>query len=159
MTKVGWSAPVERLDVATARKSILRQHAHLRSLLARASSVAETALDERACNPDDVACSIGDVRTTMEIHLAFEESVLLPILREEVARGAERALHMLEEHDRQRALLAKLHREASAHPQLPMLAAKLAFLASWLLNDMAEEEQALLAPAGLRDDTVTADSR
>jgi iron-sulfur cluster repair protein YtfE (RIC family) len=144
---LGWSAPVQRLDVKTARKSILRQHAVLRSLLSRASRLADAAVEDRPHHPDAVACCIGDIRTTMEVHLAFEESVLLPILREDQPRGPERALRMLEEHERQRALLARLHREAAAHPELPMLAAKLAFLTTWLLKDMAEEERSLLAPA------------
>lgn len=151
MTNVVWSAPDERLDVATARKSILRQHGHLRSLLARASRVAETALEGTPTSPDAVACSIGDVRTTMEVHLVFEESVLLPILRDDLSEGPERARRMLEDHERPRAFLTKLHREASAHPELPILAAKLVFLTSWLLQDMVEEEQQIrLAAEGRR---------
>jgi hypothetical protein len=56
---------------------------------------------------------------------------------------------MLEEHHRQRRMLASIHREAYNHPQLPALAVKLGFLAAWFLADMAEEERelALLRPA------------
>jgi hypothetical protein len=97
------------------------------------------------CSPDAVASSIGDLRTTMEVHLAFEEGVLLPILHEELPSGPRRARRMLEDHQRQRAVLARLHRESAAHPELPILAIKLAFLATWLLDDMADEERSLLA--------------
>ena len=50
-----------------------------------------------------------------------------------------------------------LHREACAFPQLPMLAAKLAFLTEWLLADMLEEERSLLVPDVVRDDVVVID--
>jgi len=154
---LGWSAPAKRLDAGTARQSILSQHEHLRALLERAREVAEAALDGRPPSPDAVASAIGDIRTTMEVHLTFEEKVLLPLLRDDLPVGPERADRLLDEHARQRQTLATLHQEARAFPELPTLAAKLAFLASWLLADMAEEEHALLNPDVIRDDIIVID--
>jgi hypothetical protein len=154
---LGWSAPTNRVDAGTARQSILSQHERLRTLLARAGAVAEAALDGHPPSPDAVASAIGDLRTTIEVHLAFEEKVLLPLLRDDLPLGPERADRLLDEHARQRQTLATLHREACAFPAFPTLAAKLAFLAGWLLADMAEEEHSLLNPDVVRDDVVVID--
>ena len=126
-------------------------------MLDRAHDVAEAALDEQAPSPDAVASAIGDIRTVMEVHLAFEEKSLLPILRDDLPLGPERADRLLDDHRQQRASLATLHREACAFPQVPILAAKLAFLAAWLLADMEEEERSLLLPDVVRDDVIAID--
>jgi hypothetical protein len=93
----------------------------------------------------------------MEVHLTFEESVLLPILHDDLPLGPQRAERLRDEHARQRATLVTLHDEARAYPELELLAAKLAFLTEWLLADMAEEEKSLLVPDVVRDDVVVAD--
>jgi hypothetical protein len=157
MFELGWSAPTKRLDAGTARGAILGQHERIRSLLARAHAIAEAALDGEPRSPDAVASSIGDIRTIMEVHLAFEERSLIPILREDLPLGPPRADRLLDEHHRQRETLATLHREACAFPDFPLLAAKLAFLTEWLLADMNEEELSLLNPDVLRDDVVVVD--
>jgi hypothetical protein len=154
---IGWVAPERRLDAGTARGIILGQHGRIRALLERARAVAEAALDGEPRSPDAVASAIGDIRTIMEVHLAFEEKALLPILRDDPPLGPTRADRLLDEHVRQRETLAKLHHEASVAPEGPMLAAKLAFLTSWLLADMNEEERSLLTPDVVRDDVVAVD--
>jgi hypothetical protein len=157
MTDLGWSAPQRRVDAGAALRGILWQHRHIRTLLDQAHAVAEATLDGRAPSPNAVASAIGAVRSIMEVHLAFEESVLLPILRDDLPLGPQRADRLRNEHARQRTTLATLHREAWAHSEAEMLAAKLAFLTEWLLADMAEEEKSLLVPDVVRDDVVVAD--
>ena len=157
MIDLGWSAPTRRLDAGTAREAILAQHHRIRALLTRARGVAEAALDGSAPTSDAVASAIGDIRTIMEVHLAFEEKSLLPILREDPPLGPERAARLLDEHRRQRETLSTLHREACAFPDLAILPAKLAFLTEWLLADMNEEERSLLVPEVVRDDVVVVD--
>ena len=152
MSELGWSAPTRKVDAGTARRGILSQHQRIRGLLVRAHGVAEAALDGVPPSDDAVASAIGDIRSTMEVHLTFEEAVLLPLLRADLPVGPERAARLLTEHSEQRETLAALHREAIAHPELPTLAAKLAFLTTWLLADMAEEERCLLTPDVVRDD-------
>lgn len=154
---VGWVAPETPLDAETARRSIRGQHEKIRVLLDRARVIAEAALDGRAPSPDAVTSAIGDLRSTMEVHLTFEERVLLPLLEKDPPLGPERAQRLREEHRQQRGVLASIHREACAHPELPTLAAKLSFLAAWLLDDMAEEERSLLTPEVIRDDAVIID--
>jgi hypothetical protein len=157
MIELGWSAPARRVDAGTARRGILSQHERIRDLLDRARAVAETALDGEAISGDAVVSAIANIHTTMEVHLTFEETVLLPLLRDDLPIGPQRADRLLDEHSRQREVLAALQKEATSSPELPMLAAKLAFLTSWLLADMAEEERCLLTTEAVRDDIVVID--
>jgi hypothetical protein len=157
MSELSWSAPTERLDAGAALKGILAQHVEIRDLLSRSQSTADAALAGESQEPDAVASAIGDIRTTMEVHLTFEEKTLLPLLRDDLPLGPERADRLLDEHRRQRHMLALLHEEAVAGPLLPILAAKLDVLVRWLLADMEEEERCLLIPDVVRDDLVVID--
>jgi hypothetical protein len=157
MMELGWSAPAQRVDAGTARRGILTQHQHIRAFLEKARTTAELALDGKDLPLDAVASAIGDLRTTIEAHLAFEEQVLLPLLRDDLPVGPERAERLIDEHRRQREVLGTLHKEARAFPELPTLAVKLAFLTSWLLADMAEEERSLVIPEVIREDIVVID--
>jgi hypothetical protein len=152
-----WTVPPHRVDAATARRTILAQHQRIRALLEHARLVAETALDDGPRPPDAVASAIGDIHATFDVHLTFEEKVLCEILEDDLPLGPARARRLRSEHASQRATLATLHDEARSAPQRPLLAAKLAFLASWLLDDMAEEERKLLVPDVVRDDVVAVD--
>jgi hypothetical protein len=98
MIDLGWSAPERRLDAGEAREAILGQHVRIRGLLARAQAVAQAALDGQPPSPEAVASSIGDIRTTLEVHLAFEEKTLLPLLRDDLPLGPVRADRLLDEH-------------------------------------------------------------
>jgi iron-sulfur cluster repair protein YtfE (RIC family) len=146
MTSLGWSVPSHRVDAETAKRRILSQHEQIRALLLRARAVAEASLDGQPLPPGEVADAIDAICMVVEVHLDFEEGVLLPILRlDDLMLGAEgRADKLITDHQNQRGMLAALCREARAFPQLPILAAKLAFLTSWLAADMKEEERALV---------------
>jgi Hemerythrin HHE cation binding domain len=146
MMNLGLSVPSHRVDAASAKRRILSQHEQIRELLLRARVTAEAALDGEALPRGEVAKAIGDVCMIIEVHLDFEESVLLPILNlDDLMLGVEgRAQRLIADHQSQRAMLATLYREARDFPELPILAVKLAFLTSWLEADMKEEESALL---------------
>jgi len=152
-----WQVPSHPMDADHARRTVFTQHRELRSLLARASTTAEAALEGRPRSPDAVASAIGDIRTTFDVHLTFEEKVLVPLLEGDLPLGPDRAQRLREEHAQQRALLQSLHREALAAPTLPTLSVKLAQLVDWLLRDMVHEEQSLLTPEVIRDDQITID--
>jgi hypothetical protein len=157
MNDIGWSAPQRPVDAGTARRGILWQHERIRTLLEKALALADARLGGEPLVPDAVASAIGDIHAAMEIHLTFEEAVLLPLLRDDLPVGPQRADRLVAEHIQQRATLAALHKEASMHPELPLLASKLAALTSWLLADMVEEECSLLNPDAVRDDLVVVD--
>ena len=152
-----WAIPSHRIDADTARRSILAQHQRIRALLERARAVAEGALDQAALPADAVASAIGDIHATLEVHLRYEEMVLGNILADDLPLGPQRLARLRDEHKRQRATLTTLHDEARAAPERPILAVKLAFLTTWLLDDMAEEEGHLLTPDVIRDDLVSVD--
>jgi Hemerythrin HHE cation binding domain len=157
MIELGWSAPAQRVDAGTARRGILWQHQQIRALLENGHAIAELALDGAPASLNAVASTIGDLRSTLDIHLAFEERVLIPLLADDLPLGPPRSERLLDEHRRQRETLAILHREACAHPELPTLAVKLAFLTSWLLADMDEEERSFMIPEVVREDIVVID--
>ena len=157
MNDIGWSAPTRPVDAGTARRGILWQHERIRTLLEKAQALADARLEGELFPPDAVASAIGDIHLAMEVHLKFEETVLLPLLRDDLPVGPQRADRLVEEHVQQRGMLAALHKEASTHPELPLLASKLAALTSWLLADMVEEERSLLNPDAVRDDVVVVD--
>ena len=137
------AASVSNFAVTTAKRCLLVQHDFIRALLERAHVVAERALDGQPPSPDEIAGTITGIRSTVEVHLSFEENALQAILGADVPTRERRTAWFRKDHERQRDGLAILHREAMARPQLPMLAAKLAFVATWLLNEMAEEERTL----------------
>jgi hypothetical protein len=157
MNNVGWSAPSRPVDAGTARRGILWQHVRIRTLLENARELADARLDGEGFDPDAVASAIGDIHSAIEVHLRFEEAVLLPLLRDDLPVGPQRADRLVEEHVQQRAMLAALHKEAATHPELPLLASKLAALTSWFLADMVEEERSLLNPDTVREDVVVVD--
>jgi hypothetical protein len=150
---LGWSAPALPVDAGAACRSILQQHEWIRVVLGRGSAVAEARLDGVASG-DSVAAAIGELRSAMIAHLAFEEAALLPLLRDDLPLGPQRADRLLDEHARQRDMLDKIFEEARAQPDLHTLASKLAFLTEWLYADMLEEERSLLNPAVVRDDPI-----
>jgi hypothetical protein len=144
MTEGIWAIPTHRIDGTTARRTILIQHQRIRALLEHAREIAEDALDAKPLPAYAVATAIGDIHATLETHLRFEEKVLTDLWNDDLPDGPARSRRLLEEHARQRATLAGLHDQARTGPWVPLLAAKLAFLTSWLLDDMAEEERTLL---------------
>lgn len=152
-----WTMPPRPVSAETALRCIRAQHVQIRALLARAEKVAHDALEGRSEHPDAVASTIGDIRTTIDVHLAFEERVLVPLLELDLPLGPERGARLKDEHRRQRELLGALHREAQSFPDLPTLSVKLEFLITWLATDMAEEEEQLLVSEVIRDDQISID--
>lgn len=156
MIDLGWSAPARQVDAGAARHGILQQHEWIRVVLDRCGAAAKARLEDDA-PAESVVSAISELRSAMVAHLAFEESVLLPLLRDDLPLGPARADRLLDEHTRQRAMLDVLLEEARAQPDLPVLAMKLAFLTEWLYADMLEEERSLLNPDVVRDDPVVID--
>jgi Hemerythrin HHE cation binding domain len=150
---LGWSAPARPVDAGAAGRYVLQQHEWIRVLLGRGSAVAKARF-EGVASGDSVAAAIGEFRSAMIAHVAFEEAALLPMLRDDLPVGAQRADRL---HARQRDMLDKIFEEARARPDLHTLAAKLAFLTEWLYADMLEEERSLLNPDVVRDDPIVID--
>jgi hypothetical protein len=157
MSESIWAVPGHRVDAATARRTILVQHGRIRALLQHAREVVDRALAAELQPSDAVASAIGDIHTTMEVHLTYEERVLIDLFNDDLPLGPPRAARLRDEHARQRKMLADLHTEAKAGPQVPLLVVKLSFLTKWLLEDMEEEERTVLTEDVVRDDAVVID--
>lgn len=159
----GSSTATITLPAASVRAEILGQHAALRTFLAHAAAVAGAA-----AQGDGIAARLlfpvcARLRTRLERHMAFEEGVLVPSLRESDACGPARAAHLLDEHVRQRQELSTLvaiaqgHADGDAATDVRGAALTLQTLISDILVDMRHEEKDLLAPDVLHDDAVVVD--
>jgi hypothetical protein len=141
-----------------ARERIFAQHETIRVLLRAAGAVADTAASGARRVTDLLPHYLESVRAALERHLAFEEGLILPILESDPPLGFERAQRLRAEHRRQRAELAALTLERDQIAVRPTLVAqRLRALIDAFLEDMADEERALLTRDVLRDDLVSVD--
>jgi len=152
MGDTDWSLSEHGVDADTARCGIIWQHERIRALLDTARSIAEPGPESEAPSAQALAAAIYDILSTMEAHFAYEERHWLPLLRDDVAGGRERADAILGEHSRQRDFLAGLYWAACVGPASPWLVSNLRFLAAWILSHMAEEERYLAVPRESSDD-------
>lgn len=128
-----------------ARSEILLQHEALRRYLWMSLEIAETVVvgggpGPSAQLPTQVTFLLGQLKS----HLAFEESVLLPLLRAQGAAGEAEATAVVAEHERQRLEFARLIELSSTGKDLPALGLSLQLLVEALLVDMTFEERKLL---------------
>jgi hypothetical protein len=141
-----------------ARETIFAQHQTIRMLLRSAGAVADLAAGGTRRVLDLLPHYLNSVRAALEQHLAFEERLILPILESDPPLGPERARLLRAEHARQRAELAALTLERDQIAVRPVVVAqRLRALIDAFLEDMAEEERAMLTRNVLRDDPVSVD--
>ena len=95
----------------------------------------------------------------LEAHMHWEESYLLPTLREADAWGVERAEQLTRDHREQRELLDYLTRSLRDRAKPAALVEReVRHLIGLLRDDMREEEAELLDERVLRDDVVAVDA-
>jgi iron-sulfur cluster repair protein YtfE (RIC family) len=140
------------------RSRILSDHRSLRGDLDRLGALAA---DVREGRTPCVALR-GDVELLfawLRDHMRWEESYLLPALREADAWGAERADRLLGDHREQRELLEFLNRRMQDGEQpAALLVLDVVHLIELLRADMREEESDLLDERVLRDDVIAIDA-
>jgi hypothetical protein len=91
--------------------------------------------------------------------MRWEESYLLPALREADAWGEERAARLIRDHREQRELFDFLNARLRDEAQPAALVARdVNHLVALLRDDMREEEAELLDERVLRDDIVAVDA-
>jgi iron-sulfur cluster repair protein YtfE (RIC family) len=134
----------------SAREEILRQHAVLRPHLLEAVEAGRAAA-EGAADPRTLPSLIILLLAELQSHMAYEESVLVPILRGNGVSGPEQATDVQSDHARQREEFTVLLELARTENDLPSLAFALQSLVNDVLDDMADEETHLrrvsIAPA------------
>jgi hypothetical protein len=130
------------------RYLIGHQHLQLRILFVEVENACREQADPRPV----ILRLVKELRE----HLAMEDRVLVPALREVDGWGAVRADRVATDHAQQREQLAALRQLAREGPPQAAGAAALALIAD-LIIDMDGEERDLLSPDLLRDDPVAID--
>jgi hypothetical protein len=158
ITTTATIATTSRPEPSCIRREVLAQHAALRDLLKRADEAAERVL-AGAGAPAALGLPrlIRSVLNALFGHMAFEEEVFLPVLREVDPWGPDRVARFMAEHARQRAELGALAIDARAQDATRDSAQVLRSLVSEILLDMEEEERDFLTEEVLHDDLVVGD--
>ena len=147
---------VTTMKPSEIRSLVLAEHADLRKCLAEIEAITAHVLTGHELGERNLREVAFGLCTGLEQHLAMEEALLLPAIREVDAWGPVRADHMQQEHQAQRAALARLLGMAS-DAAIVELARTVQAFARTLIEDMKLEEKELLNPNLLRDDVVSID--
>jgi hypothetical protein len=139
------------------RARILSEHEALRAVYAEVEALVGLVVagDARSERPLRERC-----RTMYQMllrHIALEDAFLAPALRECAGFGLLRADDLLHEHERQRRLLRYALSSIDEVTTSATLVQSVPPLLVSLRADMAHEEQALLTPELLKDDTIEPD--
>jgi hypothetical protein len=134
------------------RRQVLKQHAELRDLFARALADTTRVLQRAGIDREQLVATIGDVRARFRMHLAFEEEALLPVLAALPHFGPEEVQRISTEHARQRQELDILIEGLESGWEMERLALVMRSLITDLLVDMNHEERGCLDASKLGDD-------
>lgn len=142
-----------RMSPGEVRDLVGRQHVQLRILFTTVDEACRAALDGGPVDPTRLVLKL--VRAVWD-HIAFEDRLLLPTLREIDSWGPARADAVAADHAHQRDQLSALRQLAQKGSAVESALAALR-LVDDLRADMDAEERDLLAPELLRDDVVAVD--
>jgi iron-sulfur cluster repair protein YtfE (RIC family) len=139
------------------RTRLLEDHEGLRADLDRLGALVQR-LRDREGETRKLGAVRRDARSLLEklrAHMSWEETELLPALRDSDAWGSERAKRLISDHREQRALLDFiLVRLLDATRPAALVLADVDALIAFLLADMQEEETDLASDRILRDDVT-----
>jgi iron-sulfur cluster repair protein YtfE (RIC family) len=138
------------------RRILCAQHARLRVTVEIARNAARHAL-ARGGAAGELQTAVLTLQRELLAHLAEEEKLLEPVLREIDAWGAVRVDLLRAEHAHQRAVLAVLTGH-QAWPAGAVVAGRTLTLCDDLLSDMEFEERELVNDRVLRDDLILLDA-
>ena len=140
------------------RERVLADHERLRADFVRIEALARAVRDGALVRLGDLRVEGDALLARLLTHMRWEESHLLPALREADSWGAERAARVIKDHREQRELFRFVHSRLSDTQAWPVMAQRLSDLIALLRDDMAEEERDLLDERVLRDDIVAVDA-
>lgn len=143
------------MDPSQVRRKILDEHEQLRRRLDVLETRAQGLAGGDSTRVAPTLDALSTMRQVFADHLALEEAILVPALRDTDSFGPERARQVLAEHREQRVEMAELAREL-AHPGVSpsVVGQRVLDWVEALRVDMAHEERAILSPDLLRDDVV-----
>jgi iron-sulfur cluster repair protein YtfE (RIC family) len=150
------AASSSHAPAVAVRAEILAQHQALRRHLQDTARLADRILDGDELAVATMIGAWDALRGDLERHMAFEETVLGPLLATLDPHSPEHAHYLVAEHRRQRQDLGHLTTlDPEAEDMRFVARAVLAFITE-LLDDMRIEERTLLGPEVLQDEIVTA---
>lgn len=144
-------------DAADARERILAEHALLRGLMTDLASLGRAVVHDEKLRPD-VRRALAKLRAELERHLRFEETMLVPLLRDADAWGSVRVESMTKEHAEHHAVLLALSEDAGEGIRtVETLSDEMAWFVQSLERHMREEEATLLSEEALGDGSIVRD--
>ena len=141
-------------DPSQVRERILSDHRALRGLLDRVEVLAHELLEGRTSAARELREQTRVLEERLREHMALEERILAPALRQADAWGSERVQHFRDDHERQRGVLEQVWRardDSRGGLEFALIAWGLVRL---LREDMASEERISLNERVLRDDPI-----
>lgn len=152
----------EELMPSQVRNVILSEHVHIRHLLDRSEEHAQRILSGGGFGEFEVLALRGiayQLYTGVCRHMELENRVLAPALASLDAFGNVRSDRLINEHAEQKVMLERVVAQFDDPSETPAVrAAALMHLIGTLRHDMDIEEQTLLNPDLLRDDTIAEDA-
>ena len=139
-------APVAaaRLERHRLAARVRRDHATIRTLLDDVERACAIVSEGQASSHERVRRAVWDLYLVFDEHLAMEEAHIAPLLRAFDARGEQRAVAMILEHNEQRRVIIELVEDAErdAKRVLELVADALALVLAFR-TDMEIEEDSL----------------
>ena len=143
------------MEPSEVRVRILGDHERLRNDLVRVEGFAREILEGLRTPIVALRTEAEELLNRLFVHMRWEESYLLPALRDADAWGAERAELLGRDHRAQRDMLEfALARLRDVVPPPASVARDILYLVDRLREDMRVEEQDILDERVLRDDVV-----
>jgi hemerythrin HHE cation binding domain-containing protein len=143
------------MEPSEVRGRVLRDHTQLRRDLVRVEGIAREVLDGLPKPISAVRAEAEELVNRLFAHMRWEESHLLPALRDADAWGPERAELLVQDHRAQRDMLEfALARLRDVVRPSAGVARDILYLVDRLREDMRVEEQDILDERALRDDVI-----
>jgi iron-sulfur cluster repair protein YtfE (RIC family) len=146
------------MEPSKVRQRVLADHERLRRDVDQIEGFANEIIEGLRMPISALRAEAKELVAQLRAHMHWEESYLLPALRDADAWGAERADHLVRDHREQRDRLdfiAARLRDATRPGDL--VARDVVHLVDLLREDMRVEELELLDERVLRDDIVAID--
>jgi hemerythrin-like domain-containing protein len=111
-------AAVPRFERKRLAERVRRDHATIRTLLDDVERACAVVNEGHAGSQERVRRAVWDLYLVFDEHLAMEEAHVAPVLRAFDARGEQRAVAMILEHNEQRRLILELVEDAEREAKL-----------------------------------------
>jgi len=142
------------VNPSDVRARVLAEHLWLSEKLTRLEGAAAGVLSGNWGDSAPLRERALNLCESLSFHLATEDEILVPLLRDLDAWGEVRVERVENDHQAQRAEIAELRRRAEEDAPVSLARAVLSF-AHALRADMAHEEQMSLSRDLLRDDPIS----